>query len=232
MKRIGIIGAMEEEVIEIKNSLLECKIIQEINYKYYIGKFENKEIVVVVCGIGKVNAAICTSKLIDKFKVDCVINTGVAGGINKKVEIGDIVIAKELLYHDFDVTAFGYDKGIIPRMETSIFKSNELLLNIAKESSVKFCGDKQTYVGRIASGDQFASDINMKKYIDNEFKAYAVEMESTAIAQTCYLNRVPFVIIRCISDKADGTAQENYDDFVNEVSKKSAKIVLDMIKCV
>jgi len=230
MYRIGIIGAMEEEVTLLRNKIKEKELYQIAGMDFYKGIIDNNEMVVVRCGIGKVNAAVCTQALIDNFKVDYIINTGVAGAIYSELEIGDIVISEDAIQHDFDTRAFGYPIGVIPRMEESFFKADDKLIDIAYESSKKLNLKCKVYIGRIASGDQFISDVDKNRRIWELFNAYCTEMEGAAIAQTCYLNKVPFVIIRAISDKADQSAKVNFQEFVDEAAKNSNDIIIEILK--
>lgn len=230
MYRIGIIGAMEEEVTLLRNKIKEKELYQIAGMDFYKGIIDNNEMVVVRCGIGKVNAAVCTQALIDNFKVDYIINTGVAGAIYSELEIGDIVISEDAIQHDFDTRAFGYPIGVIPRMEESFFKADDKLIDIAYESSKKLNLKCKVYIGRITSGDQFISDVDKNRRIWELFNAYCTEMEGAAIAQTCYLNKVPFVIIRAISDKADQSAEVNFQEFVDEAAKNSNDIIIEILK--
>ncbi|MDR5657926.1 5'-methylthioadenosine/adenosylhomocysteine nucleosidase [Serpentinicella sp. ANB-PHB4] len=230
MSRVGIIGAMEEEVNILKD---EMKILQHINIAsmdFYIGKLEEKEIVLVKCGIGKVNAAICTQILIDKFNVTVIINTGVAGAVHNDLDILDVVISEDVLQHDFDVTGFGYKIGEIPRMETSIFNADKSLVAEAIEASKKALKTEKVLKGRIVSGDVFVSSNELKEKIKNTFNAFSTEMEGAAIGHTCYLNNIPFVIIRSMSDKADGSAHNNFNEFVEKASNNSKNIVKEILK--
>lgn len=229
MSNIGIVGAMEEEVILLRDKINDKKIIRIAGMDFYKGRVENKEVVLVRCGIGKVNAAICTQALIDYFKVDCVINIGVAGGIYEKLEIEDIVISKDAVQHDFDTTTFGDPLGVIPRMDESFFKADEKLTDMALKCSKKISLKSKVYVGRIASGDQFISDVNQNRSIWDHFNAYCAEMEGAAIAHTCYLNKIPFVIIRSISDKADHSADVNFQEFAKKAAKNSNDIIMEML---
>ena len=235
MGKIGIIGAMEEEVISLKRKMEEGD-TKEIQAKemagmsFFIGKIENTEVVVVRCGIGKVNAAICTQVLIDQFEVEKVINIGVAGGLHPDIEIGDIVISSDTVEHDMDVTAFGHEKGMIPRMDRSFFEADNRLVEIAKEAAKDLKGTFNVFTGRIASGDQFVSSMEVKDLIYSTFSAYCAEMEGAAIAHTCYLNKVPFVVIRSISDKADQSAEVNFDEFVHLAARNATTMIETMIK--
>jgi len=230
MNRIGIIGAMDEEVDVLKGEM-EVKEVKSIgNMNFYIGNLEDKEIVLVRCGIGKVNAAICTQILISELGVKVIINTGVAGAINDDLDVLDIVVSTDVQQHDFDVTGFGYKLGEIPRMEKSIFPADENLVEKALAASTEVLKQKKAVKGRIVSGDIFVSDAKLKENLLQNFKAYCTEMEGAAIGHTCYVNNTPFVIIRAMSDKADGSAHSNFNEFVQEAADHSKDIVKIMLK--
>lgn len=231
MDIIGIIGAMDEEVDILKEKMkLESK-IEAAGMEFYKGTLEDKQVVVVRSGIGKVNAAICAQILIGNFNVNGIINTGVAGAIYDELEVGDIVISNDVIEHDFDVTSFGgYKLGQIPRMNEYIFKAEKELVEAAFEASKKESVKHKIYIGRILSGDVFVACANKKEFLWKEFEGYCAEMEGASIGHTCYVNNVPFVIIRAMSDKADGTAQINFNEFVNEAANHSTEMVLHMIR--
>jgi adenosylhomocysteine nucleosidase len=232
MNRIGIIGAMEEEV-DILADIMEIReTVQKASLKFFVGKINEKDVVLVKCGIGKVNAALCAQILISEFEVDAVVNTGVAGAINSTLDVYDIVISTDAIEHDFDTTAFGDKKGVIPRMETSVFVANENLINAAYNSSIEETKTHKVVKGRIVSGDIFVSSKQLKEELDVEFKAYCAEMEGAAIAHVCSLNKIPFVIIRAMSDKADSSAGVSYDEFVIDAAKNSKDIVLNMLRSI
>lgn len=228
MKKLGIIGAMDEEVSILKEKL-EAKQVKTIaSMDFHVGKLEGKDVVIVRSGIGKVNAAVCAQILISVFEVDSVINTGVAGSLRNEINIGDIVLSKDALSHDMDATGFGYEPGIIPRMEESVFKADEQLLSIAKQVNEEVNTDISTFVGRVVSGDQFISDAEKKKYLVEKFQGYCTEMEGAAIAQTAYLNNVPYLVIRAISDKADNSAEMDYSEFERKAIEHTVKLVTEM----
>ncbi|MTI67617.1 MAG: 5'-methylthioadenosine/adenosylhomocysteine nucleosidase [Firmicutes bacterium] len=232
MKKIGIIGAMDEELemlldkIEIKNKKEIAKMV------FYEGKLLGKSVILVRCGIGKVNAALCTQILISEFKIEAVINTGVAGAVSKNLDIGDIVVSKDVIQHDFNATGFGYKLGEIPRLEEYIFKSNEKLIDIAKKISSEKLIDHKVSIGRILSGDIFVASSDMKDKLWKNFKGDCAEMEGAAIGHACFLNDIPFVILRSISDKADGKAHGNFNDFVHQAAINSANIVEKMVSLI
>ena len=227
---IGIIGAMEEEVSKLKKAMTDAVEKEKAGMKFLSGKLYGKDVVVVRSGIGKVNAAICTQILIDEYKIDRVINTGVAGAINEDLDVGDIVISSDALYHDFDVTGFGYEVGIIPRMKISTFKADEELALKAKTLCEMVNKDIKCFVGRVVSGDQFISTKEKKVWIKDKFNGYCTEMEGCGIAHTAYLNNIPFVIIRAISDKADGSATVDYSEFEMKAIEHTVKLMSELIK--
>lgn len=227
---VGIIGAMDEEIQILKDKMELKKTYMAANMEFYYGRLAEKNIVLVRCGIGKVNAAACTQVLITKFNAEYIINIGVAGAIFDGLEIGDIVISKDVVEHDFDVTSFGYKLGEIPRLETYKFKGNRMLIDIAKKISEEEVLDHNIFVGRILSGDEFVASANKKDMLWKEFEGYCVEMEGAAIGHTCHINNVPFVILRAMSDKADGSADVNFNDFVDMAARNSADIVEKMLK--
>lgn len=229
MKKIGIIGAMEEEVLALREELSDVKKMTKASMDFYSGILNGKEVVIVRSGIGKVNAGICTQILADIFEVDAVINTGIAGSLQAKIDIGDIVISTDAVQHDMDATGFGYEPGVIPRMETSYFVADETLVAAAKAACEAAVPEVQAFTGRIVSGDQFVSDREVKNHILEQFSGMCTEMEGAAIAQAAYLNKIPFVIIRAISDKADDSATMDYPAFEREAIAHSVALVKDFV---
>ena len=225
MKTIGIIGAMEVEVAILKEKMEDVRIIKKASMDFYEGTLAGRKAVVVRSGIGKVNAGICAQILADVFSVDAIINTGIAGSLNAKIDIGDIVLSTDALQHDMDATGFGYEPGVIPRMETSTFIADEKLRKLAKECCERVNPDIHVFEGRVVSGDQFISDKAKKEFILNTFAGDCTEMEGAAIAQAAYLNQIPFLIIRAISDKADDSATEDYPTFEAKAIAHSVKLV-------
>ena len=230
MKKIGIIGAMDEEVSLLKEKMNVSKVEKKAGMEFFQGELSGKEAVIVKSGIGKVNAGICTQILVDDFSVDAVINTGVAGSLKNEINIGDIVLSKDALQHDMDATGFGYEPGVIPRMEESIFKGDETLIQVAKEVNENVNAEISTFVGRVVSGDQFISDHAKKTELVENFAGYCTEMEGAAIAQVCYLNKLPFLIIRAISDKADNSATMDYGEFEAKAIEHTVKLVSGMME--
>lgn len=230
MKNIGIIGAMEEEVAILKEKMEDVRIIKKASMDFYEGTLAGKKAVVVRSGIGKVNAGICAQILADMFSVEAIINTGIAGSLNKDINIGDIVVSTDVVQHDMDATGFGYRKGQIPQMPVFFFNADERLRKLAVKVCSEVNPDIQVFEGRIASGDQFVCDQDVKDGIVSEFSAYATEMEGAAIGQAAYLNDVPFLVIRAISDKADGSAQMDYSEFEKAAIIHSVNLTLKMLE--
>ena len=210
MGRIGIIGAMEEEIALLKEKMEIEVIVKKASMEFYQGTLNGREIVVVRSGIGKVNAGLCAQILIDVFHVNRLINTGIAGSLKADIDIGDIVISSDALQHDMDARNFGYARGEIPRMDTVSFPADSDLISIAKTACEEANPDIKVFVGRIVTGDQFIAERTVKNEIASWTEGYCTEMEGAAIAQAAYLNKVPFVIVRAISDKADDSASMDY----------------------
>lgn len=229
MKTIGIIGAMEVEVAILKEKMEDVRIIKKASMDFYEGILAGKKVVVVRSGIGKVNAGICAQILADVFSVDAIINTGIAGSLNKNINIGDIVLSTDVVQHDMDATGFGYRKGQIPQMPVFFFNADDNPRRLAAEVCKEVNPDIQVFEGRIASGDQFVCDQDVKNRIVSEFSAYATEMEGAAIGQAAYLNEIPFLVVRAISDKADGSAQMDYSEFEKAAVDHSVRLTLNML---
>ncbi len=225
---LGIIGAMDEEVAKLKEHMTDVAITTKASMDFYKGKLNGKEVVVVRSGIGKVNAAICTQILADDFAVDAVINTGIAGSLRNEINIGDIVLSTDTLEHDMEATAFGYPVGQIPRMDTFSFKADEKLIELAKTCCAKVNPEIQIFTGRVVSGDQFISNREKKNWLIETFDGCCTEMEGAAIAHCAYLNNIPFLIIRAISDKADDSTQMDYPAFEAMAIEHSVKLMLEM----
>lgn len=220
-KYIGIITATTEEFEAIKDIMNQIEKIKYYDLNFYKGKINLKKIVLVKCGVGKVNAARTTQILTDKFNIESVINVGSAGSLNNNLEIGDIVIGNEIVQHDFDITPFGHEKGYITDTG-KFFKSDEELVKRFRNVQIK--GIK-IVTGVIATGDIFCTDLHMKEKIKQKFNADCCEMEGAAIAQVCYLNRVPFLVIRSISDIPNGKNHIDFDKFIKLASKNCAQII-------
>ncbi len=230
MNKIGIIVAMEEELEAVLNIMnnIEQKEIYGISVQ--IGKIEQKEVAVVKSGVGKVNAARVTQILIDKLNVKSIINLGAAGALSPLLNIGDIVIGEKLIQHDFDITAFDHDKGYITGVGDYIYSDIELIEKFKKAANNLKEKDYKIKTGIIATGDIFCTDIEMKNKIYSKFDANCVEMEGAAIAQVCYLDNIPFIVIRSISDSPNGNNEIDFDKFVELASKRCANILKEFFK--
>lgn len=229
MNRIGIIGAMEEEVARLKELMKDVSVLKKASMEFCQGTLNDKQVVVVRSGIGKVNAAVCTQILADDYQVDCVINTGIAGSLKNEIDIGDIVVSTDALQHDVDAREFGYPLGQIPRMEVLSFESDSRLSEQAEVSCRQVNPEISVFRGRVVSGDQFIADAQVKERIIKAFDGLCTEMEGAAIAQAAYLNGIPFVIIRAISDKADNSATMDYPTFEKQAINHSIRLVNHMV---
>ena len=226
---IGIIGAMEEEVTHLKEAMQVEETIERAAMTFVKGKLDGKEVVVVRSGIGKVNAGICAQILVDLFHVTMLINTGVAGSLDAAIDIGDIVVSTDALQHDMDVSALGDPVGQIPRMDTFSFPADERLVHLAVQANEEANPDIRTFTGRVVSGDQFVSDGAVKERLVNLFRAKCTEMEGAAIAQAAYLNKVSYVIIRAISDKADNSSTMDYPTFEKQAITHTVRLVRNLM---
>ena len=205
------------------------KVVEYASMQFYKGVLCGKKVVVVRSGIGKVNAAVCTQILADKFNVDILINTGIAGSLDAAIDIGDMVISTDLVEHDMDASIFGDPVGQIPRMDTFSFPADRELVKKAVQANTEANPDIKTFTGRIVSGDQFVSSAEVKDKLVNLFQAKCTEMEGAAIAHTAYLNKISCVIIRAISDKADNSATMDYPTFEKQAIKHSVKLVRNLL---
>lgn len=221
---IGIIVAEIEEMEAVKGIMEDVNSIDIYNLKIYTGKINNKDSLLVRSGVGKVNSARVAQIITDKFDLSFIINIGSAGGLNEGLNIGDIVLGQTLVQHDFDVTAFGREKGFIP--ETGkFFESDKNLLQKCKNIKID---NQKIVVGTIASGDMFLTDSTLKEKIEQDFNATCVEMEGAAIAQVCALNKIPFIVIRSISDIPNGKNEIDFNEYLELASKNCAKFISEL----
>ncbi|RXZ68681.1 5'-methylthioadenosine/adenosylhomocysteine nucleosidase [Fusobacterium necrophorum] len=224
--RIGIMGAMHEEITELKQDLEPDYHMEKMgDLEFMIGKLYGREVVLVEAGIGKVNAALCATLLSQHFQVNALLFTGVAGALYPEIEIADIVLGTELVEHDFDVTAFGYPLGKIPRMDVHAFPADPRILKVAEKVGNQIFGESHIFQGRILSGDQFVADLEKIRFLRETFDGYCTEMEGAAVAHVCHILGTPFLIIRSISDKANHEAQMDYPEFVKIAAKNSKKMI-------
>ena len=227
--KIGIICAMEEELAPLKKIMSIKENRTKARMEFIEGTLEEKDVVMVISGIGKVNAAVCAQILADDYHVTHLINVGVAGGVKENIQPMDVVVATALLQHDMDVTAFGLKRGEIPRFESSLFKTDDKLTRLALEGSRKNEG-YTTHEGIIVSGDQFISSKEKIEDLLETFDAAACEMEGAAIAQAADLNHIPFSVIRAISDNANTGASMDYEKFKDLAVENTVSILTYVLK--
>lgn len=225
---IGIIAAMDSEIKDIKSVMEDGIKIYHGGMTFYKGKLYHKEIVAVKCGVGKVNAAMCTQILIDLFKAKAIINVGVAGAVHPSLEVGDIVISTDSIQYDMDARAFGHPLGEIPNMDITFFKADKGLIKLAEKAAI----DLQTkyQIGRVMTADLGVDSTQLKKDLFDEFGGVCVEMEGAAVGQVAMANQVPYLIIRSMSDKADGNLSTDYKKNLEESVQKGVDMVKQMIK--
>ena len=227
---IGIIGAMEEEVAKLKELCEDREEIQKGPYFFVKGKLSGKEVVLCKAGIGKVNAAACTQALIDRFQPSYIFNTGIAGAISPEVHILDLVISRDALQYDVDVTRFDYPLGKVPGDEKLGYDADPRLLELAVEVNQEINPEHNSYIGRVVTGDRFVSSHETKEYLKKTFAATCCEMEGGAIAQIASKNGVPFVILRFISDEANDEASMVYEEFEAKAIEKTVDFMLEFLR--
>lgn len=226
--KAAIIGAMEEEVAILREKMENLEQVTIAGSEFNIGTINGKEVILLKSGIGKVNAAMSTAILAEKFKPDAIINTGSAGGYNPGLNVGDVVIATEVRHHDVDVTVFGYEYGQVPQMPPA-YTADEQLFAIAQEAANDISGI-QVGRGLVVTGDSFMDDPARADFVRSKFEdLYAVEMEAAAIAQVAYQFGIPCVIIRSLSDIAGKESNISFDQFLETAAKNSAGLILGML---
>ncbi|UUM31049.1 5'-methylthioadenosine/S-adenosylhomocysteine nucleosidase [Vibrio japonicus] len=227
--KIGIIGAMEQEVSILKQAIENCQTVTKAGCTFFSGQLNGVDVVLLQSGIGKVAAAIGTTILLDEYQPDVVINTGSAGGFDSSLTLGDVVISTEVRHHDADVTAFGYEMGQMAQ-QPAAFLADEKLMNIAEQALEKM-DDKHAVRGLICTGDAFVCTAERQAFIRTHFPSViAVEMEASAIAQTCHQFNVPFVVVRAISDVADKESPMSFEEFLPLAAKSSSEMVFKMVE--
>ena len=229
MTKLGIIGAMAIEVETLVQNLENVKESTHAWSTYYEGKLEGLDVVVVQCGVGKVNAAMCAQILCSCYGVTHIVNTGIAGSLCAELDIGDFVVSQDAMYHDFDCVHFGYPVGKVPGMDVIAFPADEMLIRYAREAA-ESVHPGHSRMGRVASGDLFVAEKTAKERIIERTQALCTEMEGAAIAQTAYRNGTPFVILRAISDKADDSAEMDYPTFEKIAAHRCAEITRALAK--
>ena len=229
MTKLGIIGAMQIEV-ETLVAKMENKVSNtHAGSVYYEGTLEGLDVVVVQCGVGKVNAAICAQILCSCYGVTHIVNTGIAGSLCADLDIGDLVVSKDAMYHDFDCVHFGYEMGKVPGMDVVAFPADETLAGFSYDAA-ETVNPGHTKTGRVASGDLFVAAKEAKERIIQRTGALCTEMEGAAIAHTAYRNGVPFAILRAISDKADDSAEMDYPTFEKIAAHRCASVAMLLAK--
>ncbi|WP_211653965.1 5'-methylthioadenosine/S-adenosylhomocysteine nucleosidase [Planococcus alpniumensis] len=227
--RIGVIGAMEEEVELLRNQLANTSVREIANSEFTTGTYKGQELILLKSGIGKVNAAMTTTILMQEFKPDLVLNIGSAGGFNEELEVGAVVISDEVRHHDVDATVFGYELGQVPQMPAA-YIANKELIELAVQA-VDEIGEHQHAVGLIATGDSFMSDHERVALVKQQFpEMKAAEMEAAAVAQVCFQYDTAFVVIRALSDIAGKESSISFDEFLPVAAKHSTEIVLRVIE--
>ena len=223
MTKLGIIGAMKIEIETLKEGLEGMVTSCRTGMEFYEGTLEGTDVVIVQCGVGKVNAAMCAQILCDCYGVTHLINTGIAGSLNAELDIGDLVVSSDAMYHDFDCVHFGYEMGKVPGMDTVSFPADAQLIGYAF-AAAESLNPGHTKIGRVASGDQFVAEKELKERIISRTQGLCTEMEGAAIAQTACRNALPFVILRAISDKADDSAEMDYPTFEKLAAHRCAEV--------
>ncbi|RXJ73761.1 5'-methylthioadenosine/S-adenosylhomocysteine nucleosidase [Veronia nyctiphanis] len=228
--KIGIIGAMEQEVTLLKAKLENCQLQEVAGCKFFTGKLFGTDIILLQSGIGKVAASVGTSVLLERFKPELVINTGSAGGFDPSLNLGDVVISSAVAHHDADVTAFGYAMGQLPG-QPATFDSDAALMEVAEKALAAMSPAPHALRGLICTGDAFIHSVERQSYIREHFpNVIAVEMEAAAIAQTCHQFSVPFVVVRAISDVADKESPMSFEEFLPLAAKSSSAMVEKMVE--
>ena len=229
--KLGIIGAMDVEVAALKNSMENVTVHSRTGMTFYDGQLEGLEAVVVQCGVGKVNAAMCTQILCACFGVTHIVNTGVAGSLCAELDIGDLVISRDAMYHDFDCSVINpnYCVGQVPGMSVLAYPADEALAKVAF-AAAESVNPGHTRMGRVASGDQFVCGKEQKAYIIAHTGALCTEMEGAAIAHTAWRNEVSYVVVRAISDKADDSAEMDYPTFEAIAAQRCASVTMELAR--
>ena len=229
MTKLGIIGAMQEEVETLLALTENKKELRKAGSVFYEGVLDGLNVVIVQCGVGKVNAAMCTQVLCDLFDVTHIVNTGIAGSLCADLDIGDLVVSEDAMYHDVDAVHFGYPYGKVPGMDTTEFPADKAMIGYAF-AAAETVNPGHTKIGRVASGDQFVAVKELKEKIIANTQGLCTEMEGAAIAQTAYRNQVPFVILRAVSDKADDSAQMDYPTFERIAAHRCAEVTRSLAR--
>ena len=227
--KLGIIGAMDVEVALLKEKMENVVVTQHAGSAYFEGTLEGLPAVVVQCGVGKVNAALCAQILISCFHVTHIVNTGIAGSLCAELDIADLVVSRDAIHHDFDLRFWGRPIGQVPGMDVTAFPADEMLMQQAFRAA-ETVNPGHTKLGRVASGDQFICSKEQKERIIADTAAICAEMEGASIAHAAYRNGIPFVILRAISDKADDSADMDYPTFERLAAHRCAEVTCILAK--
>jgi len=229
MTKLGIIGAMAIEIETLKENMENIQLSCLTGMEFCEGTLEGLPVVVVQCGVGKVNAAMCAQILSSCYGVTHLVNTGIAGSLSADLDIGDLVVSRDAMYHDFDCVHFGYEMGKVPGMDVVSFPADETLIRYAF-AAAESVNPGHAKIGRVASGDQFVAEKALKEQIISRTQGLCTEMEGAAIAQTAYRNGLPFVILRAISDKADDSAEMDYPTFERIAAHRCAEVTRSLAR--
>lgn len=227
---LALIGAMEDEVAGIQVALTDTEIQDFAGRPVVLGRYDGGQAAVVQAGVGKVNAAMCAQMLIDRYAPDAIVNTGIAGSLNPGIRIGELVLSRDAVQHDLDASTFGYAPGQVPDLDVFSFSADEELRMLAKEAAAAALPGLSCHEGRVLTGDQFIGSQEKKDWLIRTFSGDCCEMEGGAIAQVCHVNRVPFLIVRAISDSADNSAEIDYPAFEQKAIANSVKLSLELIR--
>ena len=218
------IGAMEDEIKSLVSMLESASIHEHAGHRIYTGILSGREVGITDAGIGKVNAAMCTQAVIDFYQPEAIINTGIAGSLDPQIHIGDLVLSTDTVEYDMDATAFGYPMGQIPQMDVFSFEADEDLRKKALLAAEAVLSDIGFFEGRVVTGDAFVNSDEERSRLRNEFGGLCCEMEGGAIAHVCHVNRIPFLIIRAISDSADNSSHVDYEIFEKKAIENSVRL--------
>ena len=229
-KSFGVIGAMEEEIVLLKAAMKLESTERIADMEFCVGTLGGKRLALAHCGMGKVNAAICAQLLISRFGAECIVNTGVAGSLDRHIDVGDIVVSSDAVQYDYDVSPIGFAKGEIPYTGLAAVPADAALRQRAVSAVRRCAPEVRVFEGRVCSGDRFIASQAQKDKITEEFGGPCCEMEGAAIAQVCTLNHIPFVILRAVSDKADTEIEVDFAAFSREAAHRCADVVREMIE--
>lgn len=224
---IGIIAAMDSEIAAIKDAMLDKTVETVSGIEFVKGILQGKNAVVAKCGIGKVFAAVCAQTMILKYAPELVLNTGVGGTLTDKLNIGDIAVAADVVQHDMDTSPLGDPVGLVSGINVVYFPADEVAVKLISDSARELGINSEK--GTVASGDQFIASREQKERIKSSFNAIACEMEGAAIGHVCYINKVPFAVIRAISDSADDSSHMDYGEFLKLAAERSFNVVMKFI---